>query len=101
MSCEPHSELPIEMLSFTVLNSAPSILSPRLGRLTVEGRKALQTPYYVPLTSRGALPHITHDTMKDHMSVNSLYISLEDCEEPPNEPFGPSRKLITLLARAA
>ncbi|KAK2763033.1 hypothetical protein FQN54_009666 [Arachnomyces sp. PD_36] len=78
MSCETSSELPDEMLSFNILNSAPSILAPRLGKLSLPGRNALQTPCYVPLTSRGAIPHVTQDMVRDHTSVNSLYIGLED-----------------------
>src|SRR5690625_173250 len=79
MSFGTNPGLPDEMLSFNVLNSAPSVLAPRLGRLSLEGRKALQTPCYVPLTSRGTLPHITHDMMRDHTSIGSLYVGLEDC----------------------
>lgn len=68
-----------EMLNFALLNPAtPSILSPRLGRLAI-GTKALNTPHYIPLTSRGAVPHLSHDVVRDHTSIGSIYLGLEDC----------------------
>jgi queuine tRNA-ribosyltransferase len=73
------SELPVEMFSFSLLNSASTLLAPRLGLLTLARRKALPTPNHVPITSRGALPHVTHDVMRDHLSVGCLYVGLEDC----------------------
>ncbi|EFW16060.1 hypothetical protein D8B26_006213 [Coccidioides posadasii str. Silveira] len=78
MNSNSPNNLADEMHGFTLLNSAPSILAPRLGRLCLKGRKPIQTPHYVPITSRGAVPHVSHDTMRDHMSVQSLYAGLED-----------------------
>ena len=71
------SESPGEM--FGLLDSAPTLLAPRLGRLALPSRKPLLTPNYVPITSRGALPHVAHDVMRDHMSIGCLYVGLEDC----------------------
>jgi queuine tRNA-ribosyltransferase len=79
MTSDTLADLPEEMVSFTLLNSGPSLLAPRIGRLSLAGRKPLTTPCYLPITSRGALPHVTHDTIRDQMSINSLYIALEDC----------------------
>lgn len=73
------SELPEEMLSFNLLQSAASQVAPRLGQLCKAGRKPLSTPHYVPISSRGTLPHVSHDTMRDHASVKGLYVGLEDC----------------------
>ncbi|KAL4942917.1 hypothetical protein BDV06DRAFT_211488 [Aspergillus oleicola] len=62
------------MLKFSLLGSSPAVLSPRLGSLTLAGRKPISTPHYIPLTSRGAVPHLAHDVMRDNTSLGSLYI---------------------------
>ncbi|KAJ9407186.1 hypothetical protein DTO045G8_5035 [Paecilomyces variotii] len=65
--------------SFSLLNpSGPSILAPRLGSLHIAGRKPQRTPHYVPITSRGTVPHVAHDVMRDHVKIDSIYIGLED-----------------------
>lgn len=66
------------MSGFRLLNAASSV--PRLGCLALAGKKPVQTPNYIPVTSRGALPHVTHDLMRDHMSAGALYAGLEDCK---------------------
>jgi hypothetical protein len=67
------------MFNFSLLGSAAAVLAPRLGRLSIAGRKPISTPNYVPLTSRGAVPHLSHDVMRDNTSISSLFIGLEDC----------------------
>lgn len=67
-------------MSFSLLESAAPILAPRVGKLALPARKAISTPHHVPLTSRGTVPHIAHDVMRDHTAINSLYAGLEDCE---------------------
>ncbi|KAL4923741.1 tRNA-ribosyltransferase family protein [Aspergillus undulatus] len=67
------------MLNFHLLGSSAAVLSPRLGRLAIAGRKPISTPHYVPLTSRGVVPHLAHDVMRDSTTIGSLYIGLEDC----------------------
>lgn len=54
----------------------------RLGELTLAGRQKVQTPNYFPLTSRGSLPHISQDMMRDHAPGAGIYTALEDCESP-------------------
>lgn len=73
-------ELPDEMFRFSLLGGEASLLTPRLGRLALSGRKPIETPHYIPISSRGALPHTTHDVMRDHMPVSGLYLALEDCK---------------------
>jgi queuine tRNA-ribosyltransferase len=71
---------PDEMLNFSLLNSATaSTLAPRLGKLTLAGRNPILTPHYIPLTSRGAVPHIAHDVMREQTAISGLYFGLEDC----------------------
>ncbi|CAI7652716.1 unnamed protein product [Penicillium bialowiezense] len=65
-------------MSFSLLESAAPILAPRVGKLALPARKAISTPHHVPLTSRGTVPHIAHDVMRDHTAINSLYAGLED-----------------------
>lgn len=79
MGPETRPQTPDEMARFNLLEPAPPVLAPRLGRLAVAGRKPLHTPHYVAITSRGTVPHVAHDVMRDHTSISSLYIGLEDC----------------------
>ncbi|KAL2366365.1 hypothetical protein RJZ56_000624 [Blastomyces dermatitidis] len=81
MKRELFAELPEEMFSFSLLGSAPTLLAPRLGRLALAGRKPTQTPNHVPISSRGALPHMSHDMMNERMSIGSLYAAFEDSND--------------------
>ncbi|EEH42709.1 uncharacterized protein PADG_07529 [Paracoccidioides brasiliensis Pb18] len=81
MQSELLAELPDEMFSFSLLGSPPILLAPRLGRLALLGRKAIQTPNFVPITSRGALPHVSHDLMNEQLPISSLYTAFEDFAE--------------------
>lgn len=56
----------------------------RLGELALAGRQKVQTPNYFPLTSRGSIPHLSQDMMRDHAPVAGIYTALEDCEFPLN-----------------
>ncbi|KAL3462554.1 tRNA-guanine(15) transglycosylase-like protein [Aspergillus heterothallicus] len=69
---------PNEMFNFSLLGSTASVLAPRLGTLAITGRKPISTPHYVPLTSRGTVPHLAHDVMRDNTEIGSLFIGLED-----------------------
>lgn len=68
-----------EQMTFSVLGSSAPVSAPRVGRLAIAGRKTLSTPHYIPLTSRGTVPHITHDLVKKETAISSLYLGLEDC----------------------
>ena len=52
----------------------------RVGRLAFAGRLPIDTPNYIGMTSRGALPHITPDNVSKHLQVTGAYMALEDCE---------------------
>ncbi|KAF2436981.1 tRNA-guanine transglycosylase [Tothia fuscella] len=75
------------MLTFT-LAGASQRLAPRLGTLIAKGRTPIQTPHYIGNTSRGVIPHITHDNQRKHTAIRSLYMGLEDFIEklPPRKP---------------
>ena len=53
---------------------------PRLGTMSMHGRDTIQTPHYFALSSRGAVPHISQDMMRDHTAITGIYSALEDCE---------------------
>ncbi|CAI7616419.1 unnamed protein product [Penicillium pancosmium] len=72
------SQFQSDKMTFSVLTSSAPVMAPRLGKLALAGRKTLSTPHYIPLTSRGTVPHIAHDMLRKETSLNSLYIGLED-----------------------
>lgn len=80
------------MTTFTILGSQASIMAPRLATLSIAGRKAISTPHYIPLTTRGAVPHIAHDVMRDHTTISSLYLGLEDCTSSLSEHISRGRE---------
>ncbi|KAK6410610.1 hypothetical protein LTR81_015242 [Elasticomyces elasticus] len=92
---EPHSlaQLPDEM--FSIIKAASAGLAPRLGRLSLPGRKVVETPHYLAITSRGAVPHITQDTYVRDTNISGVYVGLEDFIErgpaqvPPIYKFNP------------
>jgi len=75
------SRLPTEMLSFTLTQLK---LSPRtnlrLGTLLGQGRPPITTPHYVVPTSRGIVPHLSHDIMQRQTSISMAHVALEDCK---------------------
>ncbi|KAH8702116.1 tRNA-guanine transglycosylase family protein [Talaromyces proteolyticus] len=73
------AQLPEQMPSpFSLLHPAPSVLAPRVGKFVIPGRKIIQTPHYVAITSRGTIPHLAPDVIREHTSIGSLYLGLED-----------------------
>ena len=65
---------------FRLTTQTLSRLSPRLGSLTLPNRKAIDTPHYLAITSRGAVPHISQDTFTRDTNIAGVYAGLEDCE---------------------
>jgi queuine tRNA-ribosyltransferase subunit QTRTD1 len=72
------SQLPPEMLDFTILKSTGA-LAPRLGRLSLPGRKTIVTPEFIGNTSRGVIPHISQDNFRKCRGFEGVYIPIEDC----------------------
>ena len=77
-----HSSHPIEdMNSFSVLKSTVSGgIERRLGRFALPGRRALPTPHYIAISSRGTVPHVSPDMLRWHTDVRGVYVALEDCK---------------------
>ena len=65
---------------FTIVKATAATLSPRLGRLSLPGRNAIETPHYIGLTSRGVIPHLSQDNLARLSSISGAYVSLEDCK---------------------
>ncbi|PHH69431.1 hypothetical protein CDD82_7772 [Ophiocordyceps australis] len=60
---------------------------PRLGRVAFPGRRAIDTPSFIAVTSRGAVPHLTPDNLAQHTSVGAAYMALEDFIERKDPPI--------------
>ncbi|KAH9882466.1 hypothetical protein J1614_000702 [Plenodomus biglobosus] len=73
-------QLPSEMLEFALLKTAGA-LAPRLGRLSLAGRKAMLTPDFIGNTSRGVIPHVSQDNFRKSATVDGVYLALEDFVE--------------------
>jgi len=72
------AHLPDEM--FTIIRSASTGLGPRLGRLSLPSRNAIDTPHYLGITSRGVVPHLSQDNFARLSSISGVYVGLEDCK---------------------
>jgi queuine tRNA-ribosyltransferase subunit QTRTD1 len=66
-------------LGFEILSNSDPTSGARLGRLAVEGRKALETPGFIAVTSRGVVPHMTPDVIAAHAQFGGVHMALEDC----------------------
>lgn len=72
-------QLPQEMLEFAILKSTGA-LAPRIGRLSLAGRKSIATPGFIGNTSRGAILHISQDNFEKRADIGGVYVALEDCK---------------------
>ncbi|KAL5380572.1 hypothetical protein DPSP01_007636 [Paraphaeosphaeria sporulosa] len=82
------SQLPPEMLDFALLKTTGA-LAPRLGRLTLGGRKPILTPAFLGNTSRGVIPHMSPDNFCRYAGSNGVYVALEDFVEKHPEKTPP------------
>ncbi|KAF2769746.1 tRNA-guanine transglycosylase [Teratosphaeria nubilosa] len=73
------TQLPDEL--FAIIQQTTARLGSRLGRLSIPGRHAVETPHYLAITSRGAVPHLTQDTFARSTGITSAYVGLEDFVE--------------------
>jgi queuine tRNA-ribosyltransferase accessory subunit len=65
-----------EIVSHLDANAA----GPRLGRLSLNGRRDLETPNFFAVTSRGVVPHLTPDGVSAHTRIGGVHLALEDCK---------------------
>ncbi len=76
----PHKES--QRMSFAV-NASDGITADnnaRTGKLNLEGRKSIDTPNFLAISSRGAIPHITPDVLSEHTGIRGVHMPLEDCK---------------------
>ncbi|KAG8421816.1 hypothetical protein J3458_003660 [Metarhizium acridum] len=59
----------------------------RLGRLSIPGRRPMETPSYTAITSRGAIPHLTPDNVTRYTNCGAAYMALEDFVERKEPPI--------------
>lgn len=69
-----------KLVSFQLSRAQSDKDEPRVGRLIFQGRNPIDTPHYVAVSSRGAVPHLSQDMMRDNTSIRGLYTAIEDCE---------------------
>ncbi|KAI3335787.1 tRNA-guanine transglycosylase [Ustulina deusta] len=50
----------------------------RLGTLSLPKRRPIDTPNFIGLTARGAVPHLTPDNVSRRSELGGVYIALED-----------------------
>lgn len=68
-------------MRFEVLKGAlKDGVAARVGRLAFPGRLPIDTPNFLAMTSRGALPHVTPDNVGKHVQAGGAYMALEDCK---------------------
>ena len=68
-----------KLLTFESSSSGPfSDVETRHGRLYFRNRDPIETPHYVAVSSRGAVPHLSQDMIRDQTSVRGMYAALED-----------------------
>ncbi|PHH79005.1 hypothetical protein CDD80_5858 [Ophiocordyceps camponoti-rufipedis] len=77
-----HLGKPFRLLSSAASNGCAA----RLGRLSLAGRRVIETPSYFAVTSRGCVPHLTPDSLSKHTSVGAAYMALEDFVERAKPP---------------
>lgn len=81
---DPDSAMCFRLLA-PVVKDAASRSGPRLGRLSIN-KVTLETPTFVAPASRGAVPHLSHDNLRDHTNIKGIYVALEDCKLLKSSP---------------
>ncbi|KAG9229785.1 putative Queuine tRNA-ribosyltransferase-like protein [Amylocarpus encephaloides] len=75
-------ELKSHSFKFDVLTAlGPSTPAARLGKLSLTGRKDINTPNFFAVSSRGVVPHLTPDVISAHAQTGGIHMALEDFVE--------------------
>jgi queuine tRNA-ribosyltransferase subunit QTRTD1 len=48
--------------------------------MIVEGRKDLETPNFLAVSSRGVIPHMTPDVIAASTQIGGIHMAIEDCK---------------------
>ncbi|KAI0376146.1 tRNA-guanine transglycosylase [Hypomontagnella monticulosa] len=76
---------------FKVLrNAVVDGVGPRAGRLSLPKRPPIDTPNFIGITSRGAIPHMTPDVISKHANLSGSYMALEDFVERSKKRVQPA-----------
>ncbi|KAI3317785.1 tRNA-guanine transglycosylase [Xylariaceae sp. AK1471] len=62
----------------------------RLGTLALPKRRPIDTPNFIGLTARGAVPHLTPDNVSKRSELGGVYIALEDFMETTRKKTAPA-----------
>ncbi|KAE9364646.1 putative Queuine tRNA-ribosyltransferase-like protein [Stipitochalara longipes BDJ] len=66
-------------IAFEILSHLDAnVAGPRLGRLSIQGRRDIETPNFFAVTSRGVIPHLTPDVVSSHTQIGGVHMALED-----------------------
>ncbi|KAI0396756.1 tRNA-guanine transglycosylase [Xylariaceae sp. FL0594] len=65
-------------------------VGPRLGSLSLPKRRPIDTPNFIGLTARGAVPHLTPDNVSRKTDLGGVYVALEDFMELTKNKTVPS-----------
>ncbi|KAI2634030.1 tRNA-guanine transglycosylase [Xylaria nigripes] len=74
---------------FNILKSVVNDGGPRLGRLSLPMRRPIDTPNFIGLTARGAIPHVTPDNVSKKSDLAGVYMALEDFMETTKQKLSP------------
>ncbi|KAK9789097.1 putative tRNA-guanine transglycosylase family protein [Seiridium cardinale] len=72
------------------IHKAANGAAARLGQLTLPRKKPFETPNFVGIASRGAIPHLTVDVLQKHTEMHGAYMALEDFIEKSIKRAGPA-----------
>jgi queuine tRNA-ribosyltransferase subunit QTRTD1 len=78
-STEQSSDM-AENITFDISGDVAATTSARVGTLNIPGRKALGTPNFFAISSRGVVPHLTPDVILTHTQFGGIHMALEDCK---------------------
>ncbi|KAI1827772.1 tRNA-guanine transglycosylase [Xylaria intraflava] len=74
---------------FNILKAVNDGIGARLGTLSLPTRRPIDTPNFIGLTARGAIPHVTPDNLSRRSDVGGVYIALEDFMETTKQKKSP------------
>ncbi|KAI0805686.1 tRNA-guanine transglycosylase [Xylaria sp. FL0064] len=75
---------------FKILKSAVNDgVGARLGMLSLPKRRPIETPNFIGITARGAIPHLTPDNVGKKSELGGIYIALEDFTDTTRKVTSP------------
>ncbi|GAB7347051.1 hypothetical protein MBLNU459_g3191t1 [Dothideomycetes sp. NU459] len=82
------AQLPEEIMFSITRSPTAAQGGARLGVLRLPNCKLVETPHYLGVGSRGAVPHLSQDNFVKHTNIRGVYMALEDFVEksPPQVP---------------